>query len=552
MKSYLLSTLVIFTGMSTAVFAQENEQPAPASTPSDINIFESLKINLSDLEELGKSVSQRLLGENVRMSLDDCVQMALMNNQDILIAGYDSMMTQADIDASFGAFDPTLSFNFRHADNISPASPLQAVFGGFTGDIESQNTNYQLQLNGQSQFGMQYNIDLSANRENGTFSGDAIYAGGATTTLTQPLLKGYGRKVNMLQVRSAEKNYDITYQQIQSTVLNTLGEVIKAYWDLVGTIENLRVRQEALDNANRLVTITEKRLEIGSAAAIEVLRAKAGTATRQSDLITARTAILDAEDQLKNLIGLQDGDIFSPDSVIPTDRPRMLNVDWDLDRSIDSALRNRPEIKSSELQIEQSDLEIERTKNDLLPQLDAIVSYGQSSQKLSLDNLPHGILNEDGKSWSVGITGSIPIGNRTARFNHQRSKIAKKQNQQRLKKSQQDVVLSVRTAVRGLVSSQILVEANRQARILQEANVAAEEKRLNLGVTTSQIVLDIQEDLTAAQTEEQRAIVNYEKAIIDLQVAEGTLLDQLSIEFVPPVDDFSLTFKQSINPARGL
>jgi outer membrane protein TolC len=552
MKSYLLTTLVIFTGLSTSIFAQENEQPLPGTADDEINIFETLKIDLKDLEDLGKSVTQRLVGQNVRMSLDDCVRMALANNQDILIAGYDSMMTQSDVNGAFGAFDPTISFSFQHADNLSPSSPLQQVFGGFTGDIESQNTNYQLQLNGRSQFGMQYDIGLSAGREDGTFSGDAIYSGGATTTLTQPLLRDYGREVNMLQIRSAEKSHEISYQQIQSTVINTIGEVIKAYWDLVGTIENLRVRQEALDNANRLVTITEKRLEIGSAAAIEVLRAKAGMSTRLSDLVTARTAILDAEDQLKNLIGLQDGEIFSPNSVVPTDRPRMLNVDWDLDRSIDSALKNRPDIKSVELQIEQSDLDIERTKNELLPQLDAQISYGQSSQKLSIDNLPHGILNEDGKSWTVGLSGSIPIGNRTARFNHQRSKLAKRQNVQRLKKSHQDVVLSVRTAVRGLVSSQILVEANRQARILQEANVAAEEKRLNLGVTTSQIVLDIQEDLTMAQTEEQRAIVNYEKAIIDLQVAEGTLLEQLSIDFAPPVDDFSLNFLQSINPARGM
>ena len=481
----------------------------------------------------------------------------LENSLSWLYIGTKSFPNQSKIDDRYTF--PTISLNLQHSDTVSPSSPLQQVFGGFTGSIENESTNYQLQLNGKSQFGMQYNLDLSANRETGTYTVNpitmdevSVYFGGVTATLTQPLLKGYGRNVNMIRVKSAEKGHEISNQQIQSTVLNTLGEVIKAYWDLVGTIENLRVRQEALDNANRLVTITEKRLEIGSAAAIEVLRAKAGTATRQSDLITARTAILDAEDRLKNLIGLQNRDIFSPDSVVPTDRPRMINVDWDLDKSIDHALKNRPEIKSAELQIDQSELEIQRTKNELLPQLDGSISYGQSSRNLTFDHVPHGIRDKDGRAWTFGIQGSYPIGNRTARSNHQRSKLAKRQNQQRLKKSQQDVILSVRTAVRGLVSSQILVESNRQARILQEANVAAEEKRLNLGVTTSQIVLDTQEDLTAAQTEELRAIVNYEKAIIDLHVAEGTLLEELSIEFLPPVDDFSLNFLESINPARSL
>ena len=79
----------------------------------------------------------------------------------------------------------------------------------------------------------------------------------------------------------------------------------------------------------------------------------------------------------------------------------------------------------------------------------------------------------------------------------------------------------------------MLVESDKQARILQEANVAAEEKRLKLGVTTAQDVLDRQEDLTLAQTQELQSIVNYEKSLIQLQLAEGTLLKNLNIDWKP-------------------
>ncbi|MFP6596440.1 MAG: TolC family protein [Candidatus Hydrogenedentota bacterium] len=112
-----------------------------------------------------------------------------------------------------------------------------------------------------------------------------------------------------------------------------------------------------------------------------------------------------------------------------------------------------------------------------------------------------------------------------------RSKQFERQQELRLTKAQRDVMLDVRMGIRGVVTTEILVESDKQARILQEANVAAEEKRLNLGVTTSQDVLDRQEDLTLAQTQELQSVVNYEKALIQLQVAEGTLLKNIDINW---------------------
>jgi len=50
-----------------------------------------------------------------------------------------------------------------------------------------------------------------------------------------------------------------------------VGRTLFCKLDLVGAVDNLQVRQEALDNAMRLVHINEQRLNIGTAAAIEVL-----------------------------------------------------------------------------------------------------------------------------------------------------------------------------------------------------------------------------------------------------------------------------------------
>lgn len=503
-----------------------------------INIFDSINIELIDLQELGDRIRDRLVGEEVQLSLDDCIAMALANNSDIEIVEYERLLADSDYESARGDFDPLLSGSITHIDDSSPASPLQAQFGGFSGNVDNQLTDYQLQVGGKfTRWGTQYNVAYNLDTQSGTFTTNPltgeeidVYTGGITTTITQPILRGRGTNLNRIRITSTENGRHISEAQIKTTALTTIGETIKAYWNLVGAIDNLAVRQQSLDNAIRLVEINETSLRIGTLAAIEVLQAKAGAATRQSELITARTTILDAEDILKNFIHLTDNSVFSSKSITPTTGPGKVGFDWDLEKSMTTALKNRPELTNAQLQIENAKLDSQRTGNDLLPQLDGSVSYGQNARTLHHSDVYDGIRDKDGRSWNVGITGSIPILNRTAKGAHNRARQFEQQQERRLAKAQQDIMLDVRTAIRGIVTSELLVETNRQARILQEANVAAEERRLSLGVTTSQIVLDRQEDLTLAQTEELRSIVDYEKALVQLQMAEGVLLDNLNIE----------------------
>lgn len=517
------------------------------------NIFEHLQIELLDLEKMGRELVERLVGEPIQLTLNECVQMALEANQDILISGYEPLMAQGDLQSSKGEFDPALSARLNHSDSITPLSP---TFSVFTQDLinvnEQEFTTYSTGIGGKLYWGTQYDLTFGGDRELGTFSGnESSFSQDITLTLTQPLLRGFGADSNRVRVRTARNALGISAAQLELTVLTSVGDVVKAYWDLVGTIEQLRVRQESFANAMRLVEIEEQRLNIGTAAAIEVLNSKAGAAARQSDLITARAAILDAEDLLKDLIGLYDDDLLSSKSVVPIERPSPVEVDWDMERSMRIALVNRPEIRSAEIQLENARLERKSARDGLLPQLDLSGSYGQNARNDMFSDTFEGVMNNEGSTWTVGLMGSVPIGNRSARGTYRRAKWFERQQEQRLRQVKQQIMLAVRMSLRSLIKNEILIESNKQTRILQEANVAAEEKRLQLGVTTSQNVLDIQEDLTDAQTREIQSQIDFEKSLIDLQVSEGTLLKNQGIIYEPTGDGDPLGFFHSINPVRA-
>ena len=558
--------VVLALCVTTWTHAQEPEAAVesteqPVQPDAEQNIFQSLQIELLDLDQLREELASKLTGESVTITLDQVVQMALQNNQDILIIGYETGIADASLMSARGEFDPALNLGARHSDSTSPPNPQTVAFAGISTNIETEMQDYQLTLSGFSPIGTTYDIGFNVNREIGTFTTprdamgnpldpEAVWSGDLVLNVTQPILRGFGTKANLVRVRSAKNQQKIALEQVQLQLLFSIGDVVKAYWDLVGAIEQVTVQQQALENANRVLRINEQRYELGTAAALEVLSAKAGVAVRQSDLISARTNQLAAEDLLKTLIGMYDesGELISMASLVPVERPNIQDIEWDMESSMRTAIERRPDIKIADLQVDNAELEVQRARNDLMPQLDLQGSYGRSTVRLEGNEIFEGIGEPDGDSWSIGAILSIPLGNRTARGNFTQAKLITRQQEQRLIKAKQDVMLSVRLAIQALASNRILVESTKQSRVLEEANVAAEERRLRIGVTTAQNVLDRQEDLTAAQASEVRAQVDFEKSIVDLQVAEGTLLENMGIVYDVPEYDETLGFFESLGP----
>ncbi|HNT88165.1 MAG TPA: TolC family protein, partial [Candidatus Hydrogenedentes bacterium] len=149
---------------------------------------------------------------------------------------------------------------------------------------------------------------------------------------------------------------------------------------------------------------------------------------------------------------------------------------------------------------------------------------------------------------SIGLQGSVPIGNRAARGQHLRAQLTREQAEQRFENVRQGLMVNVHVAMRNVFANQTLVESTRQAREFQEVNVVAEEKRLRLGVTTSYQVLLVQQDLTLAQTQEVQALIDYQKALVDLNLAEGTVLENLGVALDPPETAEPVGYIQAVTP----
>ncbi|MFQ5458551.1 MAG: TolC family protein, partial [Myxococcota bacterium] len=273
-----------------------------------------------------------------------------------------------------------------------------------------------------------------------------------------------------------------------------------------------------------------------------------------------------------------------------TDEPAFTPQRVDFQESLRTALNRRPDLRTAALAIQNSALDKKGARNNLLPE--ANLTFSTGFQGLSGDPnpaanpftstattpvfplLPNGRANTavppiggipgsfgstagagvlgtpfagqtsfndatgtffDGNGfsfWSVGLMLTYPIGNRDARAQYAKSKLALEKSKRELARAEQLATLDVKTVIETLDAAERAVDSTREAREVAEEQLEAEEKKLAVGLTTNFEVLRFQRDLTDRRREEIRALTSHKISLVELSRATGTILDDLNIEFL--------------------
>ncbi|MEE8219198.1 MAG: TolC family protein, partial [bacterium] len=209
-----------------------------------------------------------------------------------------------------------------------------------------------------------------------------------------------------------------------------------------------------------------------------------------------------------------------------------------------------PEYAQAKLEVEKAEISLRAARNQLLPQLDFVGVGGYSANQGNLGNAADDITDTENRAWSLGVELSVPMGNRTAKAEYTKATLELRKARLRLKNLEQailvqvpDVVrqldedrMGVREAVRQVETDINRVQATRAARVLAEKKLDAEEKKLEVGISTNFQVLEFQEDLAEAESDETKAIIDYNKSLIRLERAKGTILatNNISLQRPPP------------------
>jgi len=485
----------------------------------------------------------------VLLSVNDAVEIALRRNLNLVVQRYVRDRSGQSIQQALGIYDLTVNGTASASDQTSAtASSLQS--GKQSQQVLNAGLSQIIPLGGQFSFGFNNNRQTS---NNSFVSINPAYNSGLSLIYNQPLLRNFGNLATDYNILVAQNNSEQSRQQFQFQVVATTQSVINAYWALVGARQQLIVAQESLSLAKELHERNRIQVEVGTIAPLELVSSEANIATNEEAIITAKAAVADAEDVLRGLLNFPPGPLWQAE-IRPTTDPVIDRVQLNLDDALQSALASRPEIKTQELVVQQSSLNQKYAYNQLKPSLNLQLAYntsGVGGDVIQRDPNTGEILHvtpggfADALSqvtgfnftgWSAQLVFSYPLQNRTARATAVISDLDKARTTTALDQLRQSVITEVRTATRKVDTAAKSIDAARIARQFQEKNLDAERKKYENGLSTSFQITTIQQNVTAAKSNEVNTVITYRTALADYYRAIGKLLDVQGVQIDDPAD----------------
>jgi outer membrane protein len=337
-----------------------------------------------------------------------------------------------------------------------------------------------------------------------------------TATLTQHLLQGFGTGINGRFILQAKNDRRITDSAFRQQLLYTVNQVENIYWGLVSAYEDEQAKERAVAQSTQLTSDNRKQLEIGTLAPLDVVNSDASVASDKQALIASQTNLEYQQLIMKQAIArnLNDPQLATA-PVVPTDRvalDRLPEEDMPVEELVRQAYVNNPQIEQAVLNMKNNQITIKAEKNGLLPVVDAYAFYGASAlagaqnpgsldfatgkpyppgsfPSVSYGSAFRNLFNSSSPDKGIGLNVSIPLRNRTAQADQERSQMELRQSQMRLQQLYTQIRIQVINGQYALTNDRAQVASAQAAHDYAAQSFEAEQKKYKLGASTTALVL---------------------------------------------------------------
>jgi outer membrane protein TolC len=488
-----------------------------------------------------------------RLSLRAVILKALENNNDIMIEDLGRLVELEKIKVANQALNPKLEGSYIYQSIRTPQNTQDyiATGGGIaapaTPILTSPNTfmqrNHVSKLTLVDKLATGTVIELgttmrvlnnSLNRRipPGIFNPEwETFTG---LTVTQPLLRGFGKDANLAEIRIAKANAKIADYEWQSRTSAVVAEVMKRYYDVIFTRENIAVQKEGIELAEKLLGDTRKRSDEGVAANNDVVVAEAGVYQRREEVLAAELQYIERQNALQ-LLFKRSNDVYSHSvRIVPVDGLSDHMPATNRTELMGLAVNNRYEVKQAEQFINARHAQSQLAHNQSLSRLDFVASGGLHGLDGNVGQTYSNAFQSQGPEWTAGVQFSVPMNRDNQKATERLAYHQQEQAVRQAEKLRLQVLLEVDTVYNRVRIDQERLTATRKSREAARQSAEAELKRLQQGVSTSYQVLQLQRNYSQAQSRELAALADFNKSLADLYLTTATLLQKQRINIAEP------------------
>jgi outer membrane protein TolC len=540
----LAMAIVGLTGSGTTLFASgrpptaagpQATPPASAQPPAGQPVPQPATVQPTAQSE----------GPVRRLTAEEAVTMALENNLNLRADRLDPQIQDLNVASARAAFTPEVFSNVRTTSDESPSSSFLA---GAAETITDERFT--------SSVGVRQNLPWGGGNYQVTWGGARIETTGFTSfnpqlssnlnaEMVQPLLRNFRIDAFRQQIMLNTKQREIADVGLRQSIAQTTRTARNAYWDLVFAIAQHRVQVQSLELARESLRNNRTRVEVGTMAPIDIVEAEAEVARNEEAVIVAEANIRSFEDRLRALVMDPAAPDFWSVRIEPTDQavlgaPKAIDVD----AAIQNALQNRTDVIQTRKQLESAGINIDYFSNQRLPDVNLEATYGLTGLggtqlEFGQGGFPPPVIGQTNRSfrsvlsdvfrnqfpsWTLGVTIGYPIGRSQAEAGLARARLQSQQARTSLENMQLQVATQVRDMGRQVNTNMKRVQATQVARQLAERRLEAEQKKFNVGMSTTFLVFQAQRELAQARTNELRAVIDYNQSLVDFEAIQQTPL----------------------------
>ena len=518
------------------------------------------------------------------LSLEQVIEMALANSNDLAVARFDTEIAALDVVAAQGAYDPLLaSFNF-YDRQVVPVTSL--IGGGANGKLTQASASGNIGTRGLTPWGGgRFEVDFRSSRvtsDNLFTTFNPQYSTSLQGRYTQPLLRGFKFDQPRRQLAIARRGADLSDAELRLRATEVITTAEQTYWTLAFARRNLEVQVQALQQARAQVESNKRQVDQGVLAAIDVVEAETQAAVFEQEVYRAQEAVTRAENALKLLIlpGRESTSWSRPITPATSLGPDLPPVT--LEEAVRQALARRPELAQLEAAAAIIDVNERFFKDQTRPQADLIGTYtlgglaGELVERTGnpltagnavlqervnllsqlsglpslpepppLGSVPTGLTGSLGQSLRnlfegrypsarIDLQVSLPIRNRTAEANLARTLLERARVERQRSQLTQFIEADVRNALQSLESVRARVAAAAVARRSAQEQYESEQRRFQAGLSTVFLVSQRQTAFVAAQARELQAETDLRNAAAAFHRAIGGTLERWNVTLAPP------------------
>jgi outer membrane protein TolC len=477
--------------------------------------------------------------ETIQLTLEEAVRRAVENNPDLAIVRLGTEVEAARVGESQGVFSPVFSTVLGRSSNVVP--PSNSLLGDRGVDVHdwfsSTGVSQRLPWGGAS-----WSVSWDTSRtttNNPITSFDPTLQSGVQVAFSQPLLKDRKIDAARQQYIIARRNQASSELRFRESAVQTVAAVKQAYWTLKASIANVAVQQRSLELAQELARENKVRVDAGQIPPLDLVQAEAEVAQRRENLIRANTTAEDAEDRLRRLVMDPTDAAFWQKRIDPIEEPSGPRPLPDIGAAVANALKQRYDVARARHDLENAGTNVEFLGNQKLPDVRLETSYRGAglggtqflrsggfpgvvtgTRQRSLGDALGQAFTPDYPTWSAGVTVSYPLGRTYEEASLARAQVERRQAAQRIASLQLQAAETIRQAARQVRSTGERVDAARAGATLAEQRLQSEQRRYEVGLSTTFLVTQAQRDLLEAQVNLLQTTLDYESSLVNFEAVQ--------------------------------